>query len=243
MTDRDLPGVGLGPEELPDPDQNHAPLAQAIAAVQRADDITRARHLRTALEAMQTVQTVQSANATTSKAAIAATVLATRSRQRGRFSNPITAVAAAALLLFGLGAVVSLSSSNGSGDTELNSLEASAQTYVIEANTGPTDADHQPAESEMSARHTETMMVAQTPCIEEIERALKAEGPLWTWTADEVIEDGATVTKVEAVKVEALSTPSTSATDPGAVPKVTLILDPVDCRVLRIERAAPPSNR
>jgi hypothetical protein len=212
MADRDLRDAGAYPKELQDPDHVHAPLAQAVAAVPKADDITRARHLRIALEAF-------AAETSTSNPPSPH-----RWHRRLRLSTSIGAVAAAALMVVGLGVVVSLLNTQGNDDADLTAVEASAQPY-------DSADDSSPNETEMMARSTESMMLVLTPCTEEISEVLRAEEAGDYWSVDEVTEGGAVVLRVEAFR--------TNATESPQVPTMTLFLDPDNCRILRTERAAP----
>jgi hypothetical protein len=212
MADSDFHDRGSGLEEGWDADQIHAPLARVISEVAQADDITRARHLRIALEAFAT-------NPSTS---IPPTPH--RWHRRIRLSGPIGAVAAAALLVFGLVVVMPLISPQGEQDAVFAPPEAISEPFGAQADSAPADAS-------MSERRSESLTLALAPCTEEIERALRLEGHDGLWRAEEVIEEGSVMLKVEAFFA--------TASDSQSAPVMTLILSLEDCRVLRTERAGP----
>jgi hypothetical protein len=256
MADTDLTGDGAHAE---DPDQLHAPLAEAIAGLSPADDVTRARHLRTALDAFAELSRTEFTSANDGVTAPTHPAL-----RRLRLYRTLGAVAAAALVIFGFGVVLPLISSTSGIDSDSTAMDSAAATLFVISEDAPAEmraesglsesAPSESAPSESGLSESAPAAVAPTSvqrlfnltglCDFEIERLTYREPKVGSWVAFEVIENGAALLIVAAVEPEVTSLDEanaavTASRDSSEPPAVTLVLDPRSCALLRAERAGP----
>ncbi len=207
MADNDLTPHGLDAE---DPDQVHAPLSQAVAEFLPADDLTRARHLRTALADFQSADQ-------------GPTVHINPPKFKNRLSRTLSAVAAAALLIFGFGVLLPLLSSPSGEDANFQVRDSAAATPLA------SEADDADDASEEASRSSAQMMVIDDLCSREVEElialeASRSELAITNWTSEKEIQEGLSVIVVQAF--------AESSSDPS----LTLVLMPTTCELLRAER-------
>lgn len=252
MADKDLTAEGVGAE---DPDHMHAPLAQTIAGLPPADDVTKARHLRTALKAFADLPRYEFTNPdhpTNSSL--------TPSTLRLRPYRTLGAVAAAALVIFGFGALLPLLSPSGGSDSDSTAMDSAAATLFVISEDEPAEmrAESALSESAPAAAPAQRLFNLTGLCNAEIEALTYREPGISSWVAFEIIEDGTAVLIVKAsideltnldqaaATVQAfineltnLDQATATAQDASQSPTVTLILDPGSCDLLRVERAGP----
>lgn len=246
MADKDLTGDGARAE---DPDQFHAPLAEAIAGLSPADDVTRARHLRTALDAFAELSRTEFTSANDGVTAPTHPAL-----RRLRLYRTLGAVAAAALVIFGFGVVLPSLSSTGGNDSDSTAMDSVAATLFVISEDAPAEmrAESAPSESGLSQSAPAAGAPASVRrlfnltglCNYEIEELTYRESGIGSWVAFEVIENGATLLIVEAAEPEVTNLDEATAAiaaprDSSEPPAVTLVLDPTSCALLRAERAGP----
>jgi hypothetical protein len=261
MADKDLTGDGARAE---DPDQLHAPLAEAIAGLSPADDVTRARHLRTALDAFAELSRTEFTSANDGVTAPTHPAL-----RRLRLYRTLGAVAAAALVIFGFGVVLPLLSSTSGNDSDSTAMDSVAATLFVISEDAPAEMRAESAPSESAPGNSapsnsapgesglsESAPAAGAPasvhrlfnltglCNYEIEELTYRESGIGSWVAFEIIENGATLLIVEAAEPEVTNLDEATAAiaaprDSSEPPAVTLVLDPTSCALLRAERAGP----
>lgn len=235
MANTDLTGDGAHAE---DPDQLHAPLAEAIADLSPADDVTRARHLRAALDAFADLSHTEFTPSNNSVTGPTHPV-----PLRLRLYRTLGAVAAAALVIFGFGVVLPLLSSTGGNDSDSTALESVAATLFVISDDAPAEmrAESAPADAPTSVQRLFNLTGL---CDFEIEKLTYLEPDIGSWVAFEVIENGAALLVVAAVEPEVTNLDEanaamTASRDSSEPPAVTLVLDPRSCALLRAERAGP----
>jgi hypothetical protein len=223
MTERNLFDDG-GTDDHLDPDRSHALLAQLISDVPAADELTRARHLRTALDAFD----------------------APPVRKAPRW---LTAVAAATIGLVGFGAVLPLLLANGQDDADMSAVESGAAT--LSATEGEADeipsqmrATVAPEEAAISeAAAVDRLFNLTGLCDLEIESLTYEEASQGsggsTWVAYDGSEDSRAVILVDSSDEITSLEEAQAVSDSNVVPRVRLLLDPSTCSLLRTERAAP----
>ena len=241
MADTDLTGDGAHAE---DPDQLHAPLAEAIAGLSPADDVTRARHLRTALDAFAELSRTEFTSANDGVTAPTHPAL-----RRLRLYRTLGAVAAAALVIFGFGVVLPLFSSTSGIDSDSTAMDSAAATLFVISEDAPAEMRAESGLSESAPAAVAPTSVQRLfnltgLCDFEIERLTYREPKVGSWVAFEVIENGAALLIVAAVEPEVTSLDEanaavTASRDSSEPPAVTLVLDPRSCALLRAERAGP----
>jgi hypothetical protein len=242
MADNDLNPHGPDAE---DPDQVHAPLSQAVAEFLPADDLTRARHLRVAINAFSEASLP---SATPDDEAILNSVPS----RRLSLYRTLGAVAAAALAIVSFGVILPLVSTGDRDDTEIMASEMSSDSLGVPLtalnNETPQDTsqDVRPemkSESALSAAGVVDRLFNLaglcTAEIEELTYELTVEhNDRFSWVAYEVVTDGISVLRVESAaeltSPEEAMAAARNATEP---PEVALVLDPISCELLRIERA------
>jgi hypothetical protein len=229
MTERDLFDDG-GADDRLDPDRSHALLAQMIFDVPVVDEITRARHIRTAVDAFAALTTTPA--------------VTTHSRRRP--ARWLTAVAAVAIGLVGFAAVLPLLLANGQEDADFTAFESDAALSGVE--------DQLPSEMRASnslesaplseAAGVDRLFNLTGLCDLEIESLTYEEVTQGhggsTWVAYDGIEESRAVILVTSTdEVNSLAEAKAAVADSASVPQVRFVLDPSTCALLRTERAAP----
>jgi hypothetical protein len=245
MTERDLYHDG-GADDRLDPDRSHALLAQMIFDVPVADEITRARHLRTAVDAF---------------AALTAEPAVTTHSSR-RSTRWLTAVAVVAIGLVGFAAVLPLLLTNGQGDADFTAVESDAATLsgVEDQLSSGMRASNSLESAPLSAAAgadrlfnltglcdleienlTHENLAHENRTHEEIthEEITQGRGGS-TWVAYDGIEESRAVILVTSTEeVNSLEEAKAAVADSASIPQVRFVLDPSTCALLRTERAAP----
>ena len=246
MVDKDLPNEGAHSQ---DPDHLHAPLAQLIAGVAPADEITKARQIHAALAAFEDL------SSTTPITAHRGGRSRVSSPRRLRLHRSLGAVAAAALLIVGFGVVLPLLSSNEGQDSDLRASDRSADpaaAMLIAESESEDESSEMMVDSPMAQR----LFNLSGRCDIEIEtytfnefvedEFVEGETP-WSWVGFETTDEGQSILVVVSVlgistfaEAEYAAQVARAATEPAPV---TLVLDPTSCALLRTERARPEQNR
>jgi hypothetical protein len=246
MAENDQINGGANVEGDRDPDRLHAALAQAIADIPPADEVTKARHLHAAMTAFADIAATHPSPS--HDASDAPQLISLR---KLRLYRTLGAVAAATLAIVSFGVIVPLLTSNGSDDTGIMASETFSDAPGVPLTVMSAD---EPSEVRPSEMRSESGLSASSPterffnlsglCTDQIEELTYeltyAEGSSFSWVAYEVVDDGTPVILVEsASELLSLDEAAKAVGDSVEPPEVLLVLDPATCALLRVERAGP----
>jgi hypothetical protein len=252
MAENDLTHHGPDAE---DPDQVHAPLSRAVADFLPADALTRTRHLRVAINAFNEESSIEESSIEDDPTGVSGDDetpewSAHTPSRRLRLYRTLGAVAAAALGIVGFGVVQPLLSSPRGEDTgimasELSSVSSTDSSGVPLTPLSNDSATEMSSESMLrSADAAQSLFNLTGLCDSEIEVLIYefgvTENSGFSWVAYAAVDDGFSVIFVKSTsELSSLEEAQQAATRATEIPAVILVLEPISCALLRIERAGP----